>query len=277
MKFQIKRLIAQISIFISANLGAIGLKTGFCYPFFYCNSCPASTSACPLRALEVSVFRNSYKWKLFLFPLLIIGFFGILTGRAICAWACPIGLLQRITAPVARKLKKIPLINKIAKLPIEPKLRYIKYFVLIGLVFLTTYFIGLMFTDLCPVGFLTGTIPTLLLYPGEFVTNPVFFIPALIIFILFIILIFTIERGWCKYFCPLGALFAPFNKISMLYVSRVEDKTFKKECLHCNACSNVCPMGIDVTKMNRDPECILCGKCVTACPKNIIEFKRMKI
>ena len=274
MKLQIKRTLAQIGIFISANLGPLGLKTGFCYPFFYCNSCPAATSACPLRALEVGVFQNSFKWKLILFPLLIIGSLGIITGRAICGWACPIGWLQRLTAPVARKLKKYPIIQKIAKLPIESKLRYMKYLLLIGLVFITTYLIGFMFTNICPIGFLTGTIPTLVLFPNDFVINPLFFIPSLVIFILFIILIFTIERGWCRYFCPLGALFAPFNKISMYHVSRVEQETFEKECLHCNACTNICPMGIEVTTLDRDPECILCGKCVTICPKNLLEFKR---
>ena len=274
MKTQLKRLLSQILIFLSANLGPIGLKTGFCYPFFYCNSCPAATSACPLRALEVSVFQNSFKWKLLVFPLLIIGFFGILTGRAICGWACPIGLLQRATAPVARKLKNNPLAKKISHRKVHSKLIYVKYLVLIGLIFVTTALIGFMFTNICPIGFLTGTIPTLLLYPAEFVLNPVFFTPALIIFILFLILIFTVERGWCRYFCPLGALFAPFNKISILHVSRVEEKTFQKECLRCHLCSDVCPMGIDVTNLHRDPECILCGKCVEACPKNLIEFRR---
>jgi len=137
MKTQFKRTLSQILIFLSANLGPLGVKTGFCYPFFYCNSCPAATSACPLRALEVGVFQNSFKWKLILFPLLIIGFFGVLTGRAICGWACPIGLLQRATAPVAQNLKKIPITKKFALLPIEPKLRYIKYIMLIGLVFFT--------------------------------------------------------------------------------------------------------------------------------------------
>ena len=274
MKLQFKRLISQILIFFSANLGPLGLKTGFCYPFFYCNSCPASTSACPLRALEVSVFQNSFKWKLFLFPILILGFFGVLTGRAVCGWACPIGLLQRGTGKIARKCKKISFIRKIEQHPLEPKLRYIKYFTLIGLVFLTTALIGFMFTDVCPIGFLTGTIPTLLLYPGEFVTNQ-FFATAFIIFLLFIILIFTIERGWCRYFCPIGALLAPFNKISVLYVGKTNEKSFENDCLHCNACSNVCPMGIDVVNINRDLECILCGKCVNACPKDLLSFKRV--
>ncbi|MDG6218881.1 MAG: 4Fe-4S binding protein [Candidatus Thermoplasmatota archaeon] len=275
MKLQFKRTIAQILIFLSANLRPVGVKTGFCYPFFYCNSCPTATSACPLRALEVGVYQYSFRWKLVLFPLLIIGFFGVLSGRAICGWACPIGLLQRATAPVARKVKNIPLINKIGKHPIEPTLRYLKYVILIGLVFLTTFLIGFMFTDICPIGFLTGTIPTLLLRPNEFVANPVFFLPAFIIFLLFLILICIVERGWCRYFCPLGALFAPFNKISILHVARVDEDIFQKECIHCNACSKICPMGIEVTRLNRDLECILCGKCVEVCPKDLIEFKKV--
>ena len=273
MKFQIKRLLSQILIFFSANLGALGFKTGFCYPFFYCNSCPAATSACPLRAIENSVYQGSFKWRLLLFPIVILGFFGVTSGRAVCGWACPIGLLQRGTGKIARKLKKYPLIKKIGNHKIEPYLRYVKYVTLIGLVILTTALIGFMFTDICPVGILTGTIPTLILYPSKFVPNPLFWV-ALVIFILFLVLIFTVERGWCRYFCPVGAILAPFNKISLLHVSLVQREIFEKECLHCNACLNACPMGIDVINMNRDPECILCGKCINVCPKNLIKFER---
>jgi len=104
--FQLKRLITQILIFLSANLGFSKFKTGFCYPFLYCHSCPAATSACPIGAIEQAVYRGSFKWKLLFFPLLILGFFGTLSGRAVCGWACPIGLLQRGTAKIARKLKK---------------------------------------------------------------------------------------------------------------------------------------------------------------------------
>ena len=274
MRFQIKRLTSQILIFFSANLGALGFQTGFCYPFFYCNSCPSATSACPLRAIEQSVYKGSFYWKLLLFPILILGFFGVTSGRGVCGWACPIGLLQRLTGKIAKKIKKNPKLKKIGQHKIEKYFRYIKYLNLIILVIFTTYIIGFMFTDICPIGFLTGTIPTLILYPSKFVPNPFFWI-ALIIFILFLILIFMIERGWCRYFCPIGAILAPFNKISMLYVSPVEKNIFDKECIHCNACVNSCPMGIDVINMNRDPECILCGKCINVCPKNLIKFERV--
>jgi len=274
MKLQLKRLITQIVFFFTANLGVSGLKTGFCYPFFYCNACPAATSACPLRSLELSVYDlykkpGNFSLKLLLFPLMILGVVGIFSGRAFCGWVCPIGLLQRATGKVARFLKtKIPFLKNIGQHKIEKYLRYTKYFLLIGLVFVTSIFIGFVFTDICPVGMLTGTFPILVLNPGVYVPSSYFY-PALIVFILFLVLIFLVERGWCRYFCPVGALLAPFNKISFLHLEIDKDK-----CVHCNLCSDVCPMGIDVPNMHRDPECILCGKCVSACPHNIIKFKR---
>jgi polyferredoxin len=268
MKFQIKRLISQISFLFAANLGSLGIKSGLCYPFFYCQACPAADAACPLRALEIGVFRGDINVRLLLYPLLIIGAVGVISGRSVCAWACPIGFLQRGTSPVARKIKNFSSIRKLGSHKIVPYLKHLKYINLIALVILTPLFIGFMFTDVCPVGFFTGTIPISILNPGTYIPSS-FFYPALLIFILFIILIFTVERGWCRYFCPVGALLAPFNKISMIYVSVDENK-----CVHDNACIRVCPMGIDVPNMNRDPECILCGKCIKACPKCAISYKK---
>lgn len=84
MKLQIKRLLSQFFFLITANLGAVGFKTGFCFPFFYCNACPAATSACPLRAIEVGVFRGDVNWRFILYPIFIIGFIGVFSGRAVC-------------------------------------------------------------------------------------------------------------------------------------------------------------------------------------------------
>jgi len=191
MKFQIKRSISQLSFLLTANLGAFGIKSGFCYPFFYCQACPAATAACPLRAIEVGVFRSNVQWKFLLYPLMIIGFVGVLSGRAVCGWACPIGLLQRITGKIPRKIKKYSLVKKLGSHKFESYLRNVKYIILVGLVVVTPVLIGFMFTDICPVGFLTGTIPIMLLNPGVYTPN-VFFYIALIIFILFLMLIFTV-------------------------------------------------------------------------------------
>jgi polyferredoxin len=266
MKFQAKRLLSQIFIFFSANLGVFGVKTGFCYPFFYCHACPSADAACPLRAIEIGVFKGNVTMNLLFYPFLILGFIGVVSGRAVCGWGCPIGLLQRCTGGAARRLKEFSLMKRIGGHEVERYLRFLKYFNLVVLVIATPFVIGFMFTDLCPVGFLTGTIPISILNPGGYVPS-LFFFPSLVVSVLFIVLIFTIERGWCRYFCPVGAILAPFNKISKLHVSVDTSK-----CIHCDACSEVCPMGVDVPAMKRDPECILCGKCIDVCPKKIISY-----
>ena len=270
MRLQIKRLWSQIVFVIGANLGALGLRTGFCYPFFYCHACPAAPAACPLRAIEKAFYDHSFDWKLLLYPVLTLGVVGSFTGRAVCAWACPIGFLQRGTGHVAKRIRKKKFVQKIGQHRIEPFFRYLKYITLIVTVIITPYFIKFMFTDLCPTGMIVGTFPLLTLFPGKFITND-FFPYALVVLILFFILIFIIERGWCRYFCPIGAILAPFNKVSYVSVD-----VNQEECLHCNLCSVVCPMGIDVPNMNRDPECILCGKCIEKCPAKVINFERIK-
>ena len=95
MKLQIKRLISQFFFLISVNLGinfneSISGKTGFCYPLFYCNSCPTATSACPIRGIEVGLEKfqggsDSIWWQFILYPIFIVGIVGILSGRAICS------------------------------------------------------------------------------------------------------------------------------------------------------------------------------------------------
>ena len=267
MRLQSKRLLSQILSLGLANLGVFRIKTGFCYPFFYCHACPYATAGCPLGTIEHAVYRGKISIPLFLYPVLLIVAIASIFGRAICGWICPIGLLQRVTSRFSRN-RVSGYLSKILSRKVKDKLRYIKYVNLILLVVIMPHLVGFMFTDICPVGFLVGTIPITILNFGEFVPNP-FFIPALIVFILFIILITLLsERGWCKYFCPLGALMAPLNKISLIHVSVDRDK-----CIHCNKCVEVCPMGIDVPNMHRSPECILCGKCIEVCPKRIISYK----
>jgi polyferredoxin len=170
-------------------------------------------------------------------------------------------------APLAKKMGKYPFFKKMGNSSNEKFVRYTKYLVLITLVFLTTALVGFMFTDLCPVGFLTGTIPLLILHPTRFIPNA-FFPIALAIFILFVILIALVGRGWCRYVCPLGALMAPFNKVSAIRVDVDRDK-----CIECMACVKTCPMKIEVLNMYRDPECILCGKCIQICPTSAIKYK----
>jgi len=73
-----------------------------------------------------------------------------------------------------------------------------------------------------------------------------------------------IERFWCRYLCPLGALLAPLQKLSLFKVRRSEE-----HCIHCHICSKSCPVRLDPesTEVTASAECIACGACVSGCPK----------
>lgn len=257
MRISDYRLISQTVFFVLANLGFIEM-TGLIYPFFYCYACPFADAACPIGILEHAILGD---YTLFIYLLGFIGVIGVIFGRAFCGWACPVGFLQDIFGFLFRnkKIKKIRL-----KPETEHKLRYSKYAVLIGTV-VAVYITGtLAFTLICPIGGLTATLPTLIIYPGRYGFGRFFWVKIVGV-ILFFILIAISYRGWCKYFCPFGALISFFNKISIIHL-----KVDKEECTKCGLCRKVCKMDIDLINDRRSPECIECFRCVDACPNKLV-------
>jgi len=130
-----------------------------------------------------------------------------------------------------------------------------------------------LFCKICPSAGLSAALPYL-------ITNPDF-IPGSMYWIKLGILIFTvlcllfISRFFCRYLCPLGALFGLANKISFLKINRNRacDSADKKICKH--ACLKSCIMGIkDIHKQKvlTQTDCIKCGKCIEACPNSYLHF-----
>ncbi len=76
-----------------------------------------------------------------------------------------------------------------------------------------------------------------------------------------------IERFFCRYLCPLGAIFALVSG-KRLYKIRLNKHT----CVHCNLCTKKCAMGIDVAEADQvsSGECIDCMQCVSACPRQCL-------
>ena len=74
-----------------------------------------------------------------------------------------------------------------------------------------------------------------------------------------------IYRPFCKYLCPLGAVYSLFNPVSL-----VRYRVDADACVSCGKCAKVCGMGCDPVKQANDPECIRCGDCKRACPTQAI-------
>ena len=76
-----------------------------------------------------------------------------------------------------------------------------------------------------------------------------------------------IYRPFCKYLCPLGAVYAPMNRISVLQMNVDSGR-----CVQCGACRNVCGMGVDPVRSPDHTECIRCGRCIASCPAGAISY-----
>jgi len=249
---QKKRVASQLSFLLISNFSFIFGATGLIYSYFYCWESPLAIAACPIGVLEHAFADRTFYLLIYLAGTIFT--VSMIFGRAACGWVCPIGFLQDLIK--GRKIKKK-----------DNKFRYAKYFILIAIPFACFFTGKLAYTDICPIGGLTGTLPYLLINPTGY-TFTVFFYPKMIFVAGFFILIILIARGWCRYLCPVGAMMACFNRISFLQIGYSEEK-----CIKCFKCSKVCPMQIEMPYENKSNECIRCGKCIDACPTNAIEFK----
>ena len=239
-----------------------GNVKAMCVPGLNCYSCPAATGACPIGAFQAVVGSSKFK-----FTYYITGFFillGVLLGRFICGFLCPFGWFQDL-------LHKIPG-KKLSTEKLKP-LRYLKYVILVVFVILLPAFVtnSLGMGDpffckyICPQGVLEGAIPLALANSGIRAALGHLFTFKFTILALFIILSILFYRPFCKWICPLGAIYSLFNKVSFLKIQVDHEK-----CVGCQKCSRVCKMDVNVVDTPNHPECIRCGECMKACPTDAI-------
>jgi polyferredoxin len=81
----------------------------------------------------------------------------------------------------------------------------------------------------------------------------------------FIVAMIFIKRPFCRTFCPLGAIFSFFNKISLVRLRLEESR-----CTDCGLCARMCPVDLNAYKELDSPECIKCLDC-TRCPTGAIK------
>lgn len=264
-----KRLLTQIGFFFATNLNLVGFIKGkiyqgplknLCVPGLNCYSCPGALGACPIGALQAVI--GSAKYQISLYVLGLLTLFGTLLGRFICGWLCPFGLVQDLLHRTKARRLKVP-----AKL--DRVLRTVKYAMLAVMVILLPMLLTNQFgmgqpffcQYVCPSGTLLGGIPLLAANPGLRATIGFLFSWKMGILLTILALSVFLYRPFCKYLCPLGAVYALFNKVSLYRMRLNQDK-----CVHCKACERACPMQVPVMKSPNHPECIRCGVCKKACP-----------
>ena len=234
-----------------------GDTKGICVPGLNCYSCPGAVGACPLGSLQAGLLSSKYGS----FPYYVLGtllLFCLLFGRLICGFLCPFGLLQELIYKIpTKKIKK----NKVTRI-----LSKLKYVILVAFVIVIPLVKGLpgFCKYICPDGTLLGGIPLVIM--NEQLRDGLGFLFSWKVFVLAATLLLCIfcYRAFCRFICPLGAIYSLFNPISFFGI-----KVDRHKCTNCGACVKACKM--DVKKVC-DGECIQCGECKKHCPHNAISY-----
>ena len=187
----------------------------------------------------------------------------VLVGRFFCGFFCSFGAVQdllwlgshrlRALFPRKRDLKKADRIFRFAKYAV---LFYFIIFIWSGVTAVKTAGPWQVFGQYVSFGH----------WPG---LKPLLSVGGILLLVIFIGSLF-VQRFFCRYFCPMGAIYSLISRASFLKIDKP-----REGCGKCRLCTSKCSMGMDLTKKDRvaGGECISCQKCVSWCPKGNAHFR----
>jgi polyferredoxin len=194
--------------------------------------------------------------------LLVLCLYTIIFGRFFCGFACAFGSfgdwLRSIYLYLCKKLKiktfQIP--AKVSK--VSMKAKYLVLLAIVLLCFKNTY------TNY------QGTSPWDVfsrVYARQFNLSG-FGIGIAILFVIMVGMLLE-ERFFCKYLCPMGAIFSLLPVLPHFSLHRDRENCIKG----CSACEKVCPCRIGLPEdgsLGVEGDCFQCQKCQGVCPKKHI-------
>lgn len=237
-----------------------------------------------IAALDIScptgVLQNIASSKVLLFSSLGAGLalvvLALVAGRVFCGWICPFGfVLDLVDKVIGLKPPKLEaqstagtwrgklaamMPQKIRELSLFAN-RNNKYGVLAGAVAASAMTGNQSFCTVCPIGVVCrGYGLQATLGGAELAVIPL--IAAMDV---------GAKRSWCRYFCPVGAVFALVSRFAPIHIEIGAERCKK---FSCKRCAEVCPVGIvsekDLQAGQRPDidraECIMCLRCVDVCP-----------
>ena len=233
------------------------------------NVTPSPEAFCPFGGLE-SIYKyvasggsfvpHTHLSNLVLAAAVLIT--ALFLRSAFCGWICPLGFIQDLIHGLSARLQKrfVGLRRAFRSLAaggqpvwrvLDRYLRFLKYGVLIWSVSGAAVYGVMVFRDFDPWSALINI--------AEWSVTPGLFILALtLIGSLFV------QRPWCRYACPLGAVSGLLGKLSPVYLQREANS-----CTSCRICTKACPMGLQVhtAVAITSADCMSCLECVGECPR----------
>jgi ferredoxin-type protein NapH len=253
-----RRAIVQVLSAFGLNSYVTWLTTrGLPCPALNCYACPAAAFACPIGSIQhIAGARHQVPFYI----LGMVGLVGALVGRGSCGWLCPFGWFQEL-------VYKLP----VPKLRLPNRLNWTRYVVLVVLVVAIPIITReAWFCKLCPAGTLEGGIPWAIISADIRQMVGALYWLKLAILGGFLAWMSVTRRPFCRWVCPLGALWSPLNPVSAFRLHVDQDT-----CIQCNRCQEVCLVNIRVHENPNAGACIRCLACVRECPESCISVSTL--
>ncbi len=192
----------------------------------------------------------------FLLTALIPIAFTVFFGRFYCGWICPATLIYELVDKVAVFLRRAGF--PVGSRRLDLRLKYLVLAVGLGL------------------STLLGTVVLSAIYPPAILGREVYYyigfsgfgIGAVFFLITVLFDLFVARRGFCRYLCPGGALYALLGRYRLLRIQRVVS-----DCNDCSHCDQECPFGLHPMRDDFGQECNNCTACIAVCPTDALVFK----
>ena len=228
----------------------------------------------PLVAIGSILTTHKLYWPLlWALPVVIIT---IIFGRFFCSWVCPFGSIHHFAGFAAHRKKPA---SKRIQLNRYRKAQRIKYFVLV-FVLATAAFPSIAATLqtalLDPIPLLTRSFnlavlplldrPANLASPADRFYEGAWVILA--IFTAAVLLNLVVPRFYCRFICPLGALFAVLSRFAIWRIGKNQHP-----CSDCRLCEKACEGACQPSQKIRISECVLCFNCRADCKDESISYQ----
>ena len=213
--------------------------------------CPFGGVVSLYQLFTVGTFVQKISASSVVLMVLVLGL-SVFFGPVFCGWVCPMGTIQEWVGKIGKRIFK-KRYNHFVPSKLDGYLRYLRYVLLAWVIYMTATTGKLVFSDLDPYYALFN------FWTGEVAISGLIILGVTLVGALFV------ERPWCKYACPYGAVLGISNLFRVFSIRRSEDS-----CISCGLCSKECPMNIDVQHVTnvRDHQCISCLECTSeaVCP-----------
>jgi len=216
-----------------------------------------------LKTIYISVIAGTFSASVLMPQILLVVSVILITavmGRFFCSFLCSFGAMGDLLMFIGRKLH-LPHIA----VPEEADslLKKVKYIVLVFIVIIS-WTLGISIMSGADPWTVFGMYATIKGWPGAsyLLTAGGLILAGIIAASL------LIDRFFCRYLCPLGAIFVLVSQFRLFRIRKP-----RKNCGRCSACTRRCPMAIPLYQDDRvsSGECIDCFACAAICPRDNVK------